>query len=97
MVVNEGGVYYVAYVINGLNGNTTISLTLNDETISIIKRSILLAGDGINVTRERAVLLNLEKDDKLAVKKTDGFIILHPYYSVCSFTGFMIYAVLALL
>ena len=93
VVVKEGGIYYVAYVINGIDGNTTVSLILNDKTMSIIKRPVTYDGDEINVTRERAVLLDLQKDDKLAVKVVEGNFRLNYYYSICSFTGFMIYAI----
>ena len=93
VVINEGGVYYVANAITGNNFNVSVSLILNDEAISFIKRPVPRSRGISLVTRERAVLLNLHKDDKLAVKITAGIVYLSLTNSLCSFTGFMIYAV----
>ena len=89
VVISEGGIYYVAYAIHGVSGNTTVSLILNDKTISIIKRPFQFGSEGTQVTRERALLLSLQKNDKLAVKLIDGIIYLSPTFSLCSFIGFM--------
>ena len=89
VVINEGGIYYVAYAIQVLNGSTTVRLILNDKTISIIKRPFQLDSEGTQVTRERALLLSLQENDKLAVKLIGGSIYLSPTFSLCSFIGFM--------
>ena len=48
VIIGEDGVYFMAYVITGIDGNATVSLISNYQIVSIIKRSIKNNGDKIN-------------------------------------------------
>ena len=69
-LIKERSIYYVSCAVSGVYGDVTVSLVLNDKSISIIRRPVVYRNikKETYVTRESAVLLDLQKNDKLAVK-----------------------------
>ena len=91
-LIKERSINYLSYAVSGVYGDVTVSLVLNDKSISIIRRPVVYRNikKETYVTRESAVLLDFQKNDKLAVKYFNGYFLQREVYSSCSFTGFMI-------
>ena len=89
-IIPQRGLYYVTFVLQYIQCPLVASLLVNNVTTSfIIKTTRDMIG--YLITRERAVLLNLEENDTLRVTVIDGTVATFRDSFVTSFSGILVY------
>ena len=90
-IIPFNGLYYVTFVLLLSKCNMMAILFVNEEATTSIRRLFQCVTVTSLSTRERAVLLNLRKYDKVSVKIINGSVATFTDGSVASFAGLFLY------
>ena len=91
-IIPVGGIYYVTFVLIFTQCHLEATLCVNNVATTFIVITTCSTSGNI-ATRERAVLLNLKKGDRLNVKLMNGTLVLPQRDSMdlTSFAGILLY------
>ena len=84
------GLYYVSYVLLYTECHLVASLLVNNVATSFIIKTTC-GSFGYLATRERAILLNLEENDRLGLTVINGTVATFKISFVTSFSGILVY------